>query len=70
MRQFRTEAHVDRLGRVVEVYRLDAGEYPESLDQLVDAQLLEEEDLTYPDYMAPYHYRRTTASFILLPPKR
>ena len=70
MRQFRTEAHVVRLTRVVEVFRLDSGQYPEELSQLVDARLIEEDDLTYPDYVAPYFYRRTAGSYILLPPKR
>ncbi len=57
-----------RLEGALEVWRLERGEYPERLTALVEAGLLEREDLWYP-YPEGYHYRRTAGhGFILLPP--
>ncbi len=57
-----------RLESALEVYRLEHGEYPDSLAKLLEGQpLLAESDLRWP-YRVPYHYRRTQQGFVLLPP--
>ena len=56
-----------RLESALEVFRLEHGEYPQALAELVEGQLLGESDLKYP-FRAPYHYRRTPQGFVLLPP--
>src|SRR5438552_12554735 len=56
-----------RLESALELYRLEHGEYPRELSQLVEARVMGEEDLRYP-FRQPYHYRRTQHGFVLLPP--
>ena len=56
-----------RLESALELYRLEHGEYPKELRQLVDGRVVAEEDLRYP-FREPYHYRRTQHGFVLLPP--
>jgi hypothetical protein len=56
-----------RLESALELYRLEHGEYPRELKQLVEGRVLAEEDLRYP-FREPYHYRRTQRGFVLLPP--
>lgn len=57
-----------RLSAGLEVYRLERGELPESLRSLVDAGLVDREDLSRP-WAQSYFYRRTSVDgFVLLPP--
>ncbi len=56
-----------RLRGALEVYRLERGEYPEQLGDLLGVGLADERDLAYP-WRAPYHYRRTAGGYLLLPP--
>jgi len=56
-----------RLENALELYRLEHGEYPRELRQLVDGRVVEAEDLRYP-FREPYYYRRTQHGFVLLPP--
>ena len=56
-----------RLESALEVYRLEHGEYPAALQALVDAQLVNPQDIAYP-FDRPYPYRRTQSGFVLLPP--
>ena len=61
-------AQLARIAAALEIYRLEAGAYPEALEELLAAELVEEGDLRYP-WSERYHYRRTGAnSFVLLPP--
>ena len=70
-----TERHISlaqqaRIRAALEVYRVERGVLPESLQHLVEAGLLEEEDLHYP-WTDRYHYRRSgEQAFVLLPPLR
>jgi hypothetical protein len=56
-----------RLESALEVYRLEHGEYPAALQELANAQLVSERDLSYP-FDETYPYRRTASGFVLLPP--
>src|SRR6266851_297273 len=56
-----------RLESALELYRLEHGEYPRELRQLVEGRMVGEDDLRYP-YRGSYHYRRTPQGFVLLPP--
>jgi Domain of unknown function (DUF4388) len=56
-----------RLESALELYRLEHGEYPRELRQLVEGRMVGEDDLRYP-FREPYHYRRTQQGFVLLPP--
>jgi len=61
-------AQMARIAAALEVYRLESGDYPERLDDLLASGLVEEGDLRYP-WSDRYHYRRTgPGSFVLLPP--
>ncbi len=63
-------AQVSRLEAALDVYRLEKGEYPPSLQALVDTSLVSPSDLRYP-WRDPYYYRRVAPQrFILLPPLR
>jgi hypothetical protein len=56
-----------RLESALELYKTEHGEYPATLKQLADVQLVTEQDLRYP-YREAYYYRRTQQGFVLLPP--
>jgi hypothetical protein len=56
-----------RLESALELYRVEHGEYPQALRQLVEGQVVTEQDLRYP-YKESYYYRRTPQGFVLLPP--
>ena len=62
-----SHAQLLRLESALELYRLEHGEYPRELRQLVEARVVAEEDLRYP-FRESYHYRRTQHGFVLLPP--
>lgn len=59
--------HMVGLRRSLEVYRLSFGEYPASLRDLVEAELIRPRDLQFP-FETPYHYERTEEGYRLLPP--
>jgi hypothetical protein len=66
--RFLARYQMERLRGALEVYRLERGEYPDGLGQLVDAGLASGRDLTYP-WAEPYFYRRSAEGrFVLLPP--
>ncbi len=57
-----------RLRGALEVFRVEKGEYPASLEELVEAGLVRHRELSYP-WGSPYFYRRAPeGGFILLPP--
>jgi hypothetical protein len=62
-----SHAQLLRLENALELYRLEHGEYPRELRQLVEGRVVSEEDLRYP-FRQPYHYRKTPHGFVLLPP--
>jgi hypothetical protein len=63
-------AQQTRIEAALEVFRLEKGGLPERLETLVEAGLLQREDLRYP-WRDDYYYRRTSdRQFILLPPLR
>jgi len=70
LRQFQTYSHVGMLESAVEMFRLEQGDYPIRLAQVVEAGLLTQDDLTFPDYEQPYYYRRVAEGYLLLPPTR
>jgi uncharacterized protein DUF4388 len=66
--RFLARYQIERLRGALEVYRLERGEYPERLGDLVDAGLASPRDLRYP-WAAEYYYRRAPAGRpVLLPP--
>ncbi len=66
--RFLARYQLERLRGALEVYRLERGEYPDALAQLVEAGLVSGRDLTYP-WPEPYYYRRRPQGrFVLLPP--
>lgn len=62
-------ARLASLRRAIEVYKLVAGAYPESLDQVVEAGLLDEQAARFP-FESTYEYERTDDGYRLLPPVR
>jgi hypothetical protein len=66
--RFLARYQVSRLHGALEIFRLERGEYPERLGELVEAGLAGERDLRYP-WSQEYHYRRRPEGrFVLLPP--
>ena len=65
--RFLSRSQMARLESAIEVYRLEKGEYPDSLERLVEARIVAERDLRYP-WRARYYYRREGDTFVLLPP--
>ncbi|HEY7726221.1 MAG TPA: DUF4388 domain-containing protein [Anaeromyxobacteraceae bacterium] len=66
-RRFLARYQIGRLRGALEVYRLERGDYPDRLADLVDAGLADGRDLAYP-WASVYDYRRTDAGYLLLPP--
>ncbi len=58
-----------RIKSSLEIYRLENGNYPESLDELVNKKLLKQEELSYP-WKERYYYQREGDDYLLLEPKR
>lgn len=71
VQQFLAGAQMARLRGALEVYRLEQGRYPDSLDDLVGEGLVRPDDTRHP-FVERYHYRRTDEgrAFVLLPPFR
>jgi hypothetical protein len=66
--RFLARHQVARLRGALEVYRLERGEYPERLGDLVEAGLATSRDLRYPWSQDYYYRRRPEGRFVLLPP--
>ncbi|HET8538606.1 MAG TPA: DUF4388 domain-containing protein [Anaeromyxobacter sp.] len=66
--RFLARYQLERLRAALEVYRLERGEYPERLPQLVEAGLASGRDLRYPWRHEYYYRRKAEGRFILLPP--
>ena len=68
--RFISRQQISRIQAALGVYRLEKGEVPEQLAALVEAGLLEHDDLSYP-WADGYYYRRTDKQgYLLLPPLR
>jgi hypothetical protein len=68
--RFISRAQQTRIEAALEVFQLERGALPETLEGLVSAGLLRPEELRYP-WREQYHYRRVSdRQFILLPPLR
>jgi hypothetical protein len=66
--RFLARYQASRLRGALEVFRMERGEYPERLDELVEVGLADDRDLHYP-WSQRYHYRRQPGGrFVLLPP--
>ncbi len=61
------QAQLRVIKRALEVYRLEQGVYPQSLQQLIDADILEPNAVRYP-FERPYFYRPQGETFELLLP--
>jgi hypothetical protein len=66
--RFLARYQLARLRGALEVYRLERGEYPDHLGQLVEAGLASPRDLRYPWSQDYYYRRRPEGRFVLLPP--
>ncbi len=66
--RFLARYQMERLRGALEVYRLERGEYPQALGQLVDVGLASSRDLSYPWGQEYYYRRRAEGRFVLLPP--
>lgn len=72
--RFVARAQLTRIRAAIDIYTVERGERPESLEALVEAGILRGEDLRYP-WTEPYYYRRGEKgsgeqSYLLLPPLR
>ncbi|UCD84676.1 MAG: DUF4388 domain-containing protein [Deltaproteobacteria bacterium] len=59
----------ERIKYSLEIYRLENGNYPESLEELVNKKLLKPKELSYP-WNERYYYQREGDDYLLLEPKR
>ena len=66
--RFLARYQLERLRGALEVYRLERGDYPERLPQLVEAGLATARDLSYPWQQEYYYRRKPEGRFVLLPP--
>ncbi len=67
--RFASNAQMSRLQTALEVYRLEKGELPNALIELVEAGLVNSDDVRYP-WRDDYYYRRDGSRYVLLPPLR
>ncbi len=65
--RFVSRYQVERLRAALEVYRVETGAYPPSLETLVEAGLARPRDLRYP-WTQAYAYRRQGDGYLLAPP--
>jgi len=66
--RFLARYQLERLRGALEVYRLERGEYPDTLARLVEVGIASPRDVTYP-WAEPYYYRRRPEGrYVLLPP--
>lgn len=68
--RFASRQQLSRIEAAIAVYRLEKGALPMALGELVDADLLNADDLRFP-WRDQYFYRRSDdGTFVLLPPLR
>ena len=67
--RFASRSQMTRLSTALEVYRLEHGALPDGLAQLVEAGIVNADDVRYP-WREDYYYRRDGATYVLLPPLR
>jgi hypothetical protein len=65
--RFVSRYQIERLRAALEVYRVENGAYPASLDALVESDLVRPRDLRYP-WTRAYAYRKVGDGYQLLPP--
>jgi hypothetical protein len=65
--RFVSRYQVERLRAALEVYRVENGAYPQSLEALVETGLARPRDLRYP-WSQAYAYRRQGNGYLLAPP--
>ena len=66
--RFFSQQQMSRIQAALEVYRLEKGSLPMSLEELVNGGYLNADDVRYP-WRDDYYYRRTEATaYVLLPP--
>ena len=65
--RFISRYQVERLRAALEVYRVENGAYPQSLEALVETGLARPRDLRYP-WSQAYAYRRQGNGYLLAPP--
>jgi hypothetical protein len=65
--RFVSRYQLERLRAALEVYRVENGAYPPSLDALVETGLARPRDLRYP-WSQAYAYRRQGDRYLLAPP--
>ena len=65
--RFVSRYQLERLRAALEVYRVENGAYPASLDALVETGLARPRDLRYP-WSQAYAYRRQGNGYLLAPP--
>jgi hypothetical protein len=66
--RFLSRYQIARLRGALDVYRLERGQYPAALGDLVETGVVDAPDLEHP-WSQPYYYRRTPeGSYVLLPP--
>lgn len=59
----------ERIRSALELYDLEHGGYPESLEDLVSSHILRRDELTYP-WGKMYYYKKRNGDYILFQPKR
>lgn len=62
-----SRAYTARLRQALEVYRVEQGEYPVTLDRLVRARLVKPRDIRFP-WSQQYYYAKKGDSYALMPP--
>ena len=66
--RFLARYQLAKLRGALDVFRVERGQFPERLEELVEAGLVSRRDLRHP-WSQPYHYRRKTdGGFVLLSP--
>lgn len=67
VRSHLAESQIRVIKRALEVYRMETGVYPETLEALVDARMLDARDVRFP-FRRRYFYRIDDGRVVLLPP--
>ena len=61
-------AEMERIESAITVFHLKTGNFPESLQELVEVELLEQKAILSPKTEDLYYYRLYEDSFVLFPP--
>jgi hypothetical protein len=68
--RFISRQQLSRISAALDLFKLEKGDWPAGLTDLVEAGLLSRDDLSYP-WRDDYYYRRTEGgAYVLLPPLR